>query len=80
MAANRKYYQDYEELCELLEKSSGDYDMEKIDRAYRLAEKMHGDQRRIEEIKKTSKQGFVHIAQIKPCFFFDICAVFILEK
>ncbi len=47
MAANRKYYQDYEELCELLEKSSGDYDMEKIDRAYRLAEKMHGDQRRI---------------------------------
>lgn len=47
MAANRKYYQDYEELCELLEKSPGDYDLEKIERAYRLAEKMHGDQRRI---------------------------------
>lgn len=47
MAANRKYYQDYEELCELLKKNLDDYDMEKIDRAYRLAEKMHGDQRRI---------------------------------
>ncbi len=47
MAANRKYYQDYEELCELMDKSSGDYDREKIERAYRLAEKMHGDQRRI---------------------------------
>ncbi len=47
MAANRKYYQDYEELCELLNKSPADYDLEKIERAYRLAEKMHGDQRRI---------------------------------
>lgn len=47
MAANRKYYQDYEELCELLKKSPADYDLEKIERAYRLAEKMHGDQRRI---------------------------------
>ena len=47
LAANRKYYQDYEELCELLNKSSNEYDREKIDRAYRLAEKMHGDQRRV---------------------------------
>ncbi len=47
MAANRKYYQDYEELCELLDKSTGDYDREKIGRAYALAEKMHGDQRRV---------------------------------
>ncbi len=47
MAANRKYYQDYEELCELLNKSPADYNLEKIERAYRLAEKMHGDQRRI---------------------------------
>lgn len=47
MAANRKYYQDYEELCELLENSPNDFDVEKIERAYRLAEKMHGDQRRI---------------------------------
>jgi len=47
MAANRKYYQDYEELRELMEKSPADYDLEKIERAYRLAEQMHGDQRRI---------------------------------
>lgn len=47
MAANRKYYQDYEELCELLDKSANEYDREKIERAYRLAEKMHGDQRRV---------------------------------
>ncbi len=47
MAAFRKYYQDYEELCELLDKHPGDYDREKIERAYRLAEKMHGDQRRV---------------------------------
>ena len=47
MAAIRKYYQDYEELCELLDKSPNDYDREKIERAYRLAEKMHGDQRRV---------------------------------
>ena len=47
MAAFRKYYQDYEELCELLDNSPNDYDREKIERAYRLAEKMHGDQRRV---------------------------------
>lgn len=47
MPENRKYYQDYEELCELLEKSGNNFDMEKIERAYRLAEKSHGDQRRI---------------------------------
>ncbi len=47
MAANRKYYQDYEELCELLDKSANEYDREKIERAYRLAERMHGDQRRV---------------------------------
>lgn len=47
MAANRKYYQDYEELSELLDKSSNEYDREKIERAYRLAEEMHGDQRRV---------------------------------
>ncbi len=47
MAANRKYYQDYEELCELIKLSHAEYDLEKIERAYRLADKMHGDQRRI---------------------------------
>ena len=47
MAANRMFYEDYEELCELMEKSANDYDMEKIGRAYALAEKMHGDQGRV---------------------------------
>ena len=47
MAANRKYYQDYDELCELMEISSTEYDPDKIERAYRLAEQMHGDQRRV---------------------------------
>ncbi len=50
MAANRKYYQDYEELCELLKKSSNEYDLEKIERAYLLAEKMHGNQKRVSGI------------------------------
>ncbi len=41
-----KYYQDYNELVELMKKSDQSYDFELVDRAYRLAEKMHGDQRR----------------------------------
>ncbi len=47
MAANRKFYQDYEELCELMDKSSINYDKAKIAEAYALADKMHGDQRRV---------------------------------
>ena len=47
MAANRKYYQDYEELCELMDQSLNNYDKEKIEKAYRLAEKMHEQQRRV---------------------------------
>lgn len=47
MPASRKYYQDYEELCEFLDQSPSDYDREKIERAYRLAEKMHSEQRRV---------------------------------
>ena len=41
-----KYYQDYNELVELMKKSDHNYNFELIDKAYRLAEKMHGDQRR----------------------------------
>lgn len=47
MSENRKYYQDYEELCELLHKSGASYDYEKIEKAYRLAEEMHKEQRRV---------------------------------
>ncbi len=41
-----KYYQDYNELLELMDKSEHTYNKELIERAYRVAEKMHGDQRR----------------------------------
>lgn len=47
MAENRKYYQDYEELCELLHNSGASYDFEKIEKAYRLADEAHKDQRRV---------------------------------
>ena len=41
-----KYYQDYNELIELLKKNDRGYNFELIEKAYTLAEKMHGDQRR----------------------------------
>lgn len=41
-----KYYQDYNELVELMKKSDHNYNYELIDRAYQLANEMHGDQRR----------------------------------
>ncbi len=41
-----KYYQDYNELVELMKKSDHNYNFDLIDRAYQLADKMHGDQRR----------------------------------
>ncbi len=46
MSEHLKYYQDYNELVELMKKGDHQYDYELIDRAYLLAEKMHGDQRR----------------------------------
>ncbi len=46
MPEKTKYYQDYNELVELMKKSDQNYNYELIDRAYKLAEKMHGDQRR----------------------------------
>ncbi len=41
------HYQDYEQLVEMLKKSENSFDMELIDKAYRLALKAHGDQRRV---------------------------------
>lgn len=41
------HYQDYEQLVELLSKSEDDFDMEKIDKAYKFALDAHGDQRRV---------------------------------
>ena len=41
-----KYYQDYNELVELMKKSGKNYNFELIQKAYDLAEKMHGNQRR----------------------------------
>ncbi len=46
MPEKTKYYQDYHELVELMKKSDHNYDFDLIDRAYRLAEEKHGDQRR----------------------------------
>ena len=44
------HYQDFNELLGILEKSGNDYDMEKIEAAYRFAEESHGDQRRVSGI------------------------------
>ena len=41
------HYQDYEELILLLKKNDQKYDLELIERAYALALKAHGDQRRV---------------------------------
>ena len=46
MPEKPKYYEDYHELVELMEKSEHKYDFELIDKAYRFADEMHGDQRR----------------------------------
>ena len=46
MPEKPKYYQDYNELLELMKKNDHGYDFDLIEKAYRLAEKMHGDQRR----------------------------------
>lgn len=44
------HYQDYEELLSILKKSNNNYDLRKIQKAYNLAEKAHGDQRRVSGI------------------------------
>ncbi|MCR5636924.1 MAG: bifunctional (p)ppGpp synthetase/guanosine-3',5'-bis(diphosphate) 3'-pyrophosphohydrolase [Clostridiales bacterium] len=46
-AYGTKFYQDYEELKRMLRESGQDYDMDLIDKAYKLADEMHGDQRRV---------------------------------
>lgn len=48
--SNVAHYQDFSELKNILERSENSYDMEKITRAYNLAEKSHGDQRRVSGI------------------------------
>ena len=45
--SNVAHYQDYEQLVELMQRSGGSFDMEKIERAYNLALEAHGDQRRV---------------------------------
>lgn len=48
--SNVAHYQDFSELINILERSENSYDMEKITKAYNLAEKSHGDQRRVSGI------------------------------
>lgn len=48
--SNVAHYQDFSELKNILERSGNTYDMEKITKAYKLAEKSHGDQRRVSGI------------------------------
>ncbi|MCH5297639.1 MAG: bifunctional (p)ppGpp synthetase/guanosine-3',5'-bis(diphosphate) 3'-pyrophosphohydrolase [Ruminococcus sp.] len=48
--SNVAHYQDFSELEKILAQSNNQYDMEKITRAYDLAEKSHGDQRRVSGI------------------------------
>ncbi|MCH5304550.1 MAG: bifunctional (p)ppGpp synthetase/guanosine-3',5'-bis(diphosphate) 3'-pyrophosphohydrolase [Ruminococcus sp.] len=44
------HYQDFSELLSILKKSNNNYDTRKIQKAYNLADKAHGDQRRISGI------------------------------
>lgn len=48
--SNVAHYQDFNELKCILEKSDMPYDMDKITKAYKFAEKNHGDQRRVSGI------------------------------
>lgn len=48
--SNVAHYQDFSELKNILECSENTYDTEKIKKAYKLAEKSHGDQRRVSGI------------------------------
>lgn len=48
--ANVAHYQDYEQLKELIARHSSNIDIEKVDKAYQIAEEAHGDQRRISGI------------------------------
>lgn len=47
MPESTVHYQDYEELVQMLKKSDQTFDLELIDKAYRLALEAHGDQRRV---------------------------------
>ena len=44
------HYQDFNELVKLLGQSNSTYDIDKITKAYKFAEKAHGDQRRVSGI------------------------------
>ncbi len=48
--SNVAHYQDFSELKKILSSSANPYDMEKITKAYKYAEKFHGDQRRVSGI------------------------------
>ncbi|MDY3861025.1 MAG: bifunctional (p)ppGpp synthetase/guanosine-3',5'-bis(diphosphate) 3'-pyrophosphohydrolase [Ruminococcus sp.] len=48
--SNVAHYQDYNQLKELIEKSNQNIDMDKVEKAYHLAEEAHGDQRRLSGI------------------------------
>ncbi len=48
--ANVAHYQDYEQLKELILRHNGNIDMELVDKAYKLADEAHGDQRRLSGI------------------------------
>ena len=47
MAEVLVHYQDYDELKRMIRESGRDYDLELIEKAYRLADSAHGDQRRV---------------------------------
>ena len=49
--SNVAHYQDFTELKKILSASAANtYDMDKIEKAYKFAEKAHGDQRRVSGI------------------------------
>ena len=44
------HYQDFQDLLNIIKKSGNNYDTRKIQKAYNIADKAHGDQRRISGI------------------------------
>ena len=57
--SNVAHYQDFTELKKILSASAANtYDMDKIEKAYKFAEKAHGDQRRVSGIPYHSSSRF----------------------
>ena len=68
------HYQDFNELVKLLGQSNSTYDIDKITKAYKFAEKAHGDQRRVSGIPYILHPTSVVLADILTAYGIDVSA------